>query len=251
MRNLLLLTVGALLLASCGGGVTPPIEQPGNNPPIETPPPSNPNPPTNPTTPDKPLYIPSAGAAVGTGDGTKEGTVYISPSVEEIQLLNLINEVRNRGTVDGVDAVTSSCVSGGFVPLKSLTYNGLNSFAARKHAEYITNVADEAHFENQSTSSYFYGRTVRDRVVRVYKEQAGIEKYYSGDNVIDYGGELTAPERESATQAVRSWMRSSGHCMAIMDKDIYDLGIGRSYRRNSDDEDIRAQNAWVIIVSAK
>ncbi|AFD27457.1 CAP domain-containing protein [Deinococcus gobiensis] len=251
MRNLIVLTVGALLLASCNGGgtVTPPTEQP--NPPIETPPPSNPNPPTNPTTPDKPLYIPGAGAAVGSGDGTKEGTIYISPSADEVQLMNLINEVRTKGTVGGTDAISDSCVAGKYVPLKALTYNGLYSFAARKHADYITNIANEAHYENQTNSTFFYGRTVNERVVRTYKELAGLNKYYIGENVTSYGGELTSPARQTVLEAVRSWMHSSGHCAAIMDPDIYDFGAGRSYRENTSDQDNRVQNAWVLIVGNK
>lgn len=180
MRNLLVLTVGALLLASCNGGgtVTPPIDQPTT--PIETPPPGNTeptNPPSNPTNPtDKPLYVPVAGAAVGSGDGTKEGTVYIVPTAEDIQFLNFVNEVRTKGTLNGVDITKGTCVEGSFIPLNSLTYNGLFAFAARKHADYVVFNDISSHNETDSSSPYFYGATVRDRVQRAYLEQAGLSK---------------------------------------------------------------------------
>lgn len=228
MRHLIVLTVGALLLASCNGGgtVTPPTEQP--NPPIETPPPSNPNPPTNPTTPtDKPLYVPNAGAAVGSGDGTKEGTVYIAPTAEDIQLLTLVNEVRTKGTLNGVDITKGTCVEGSFVPLNPLTYNGLYAFAARKHADYVVFNNTKTHYENDSSSPYFYGITVKDRVQRSYLEKAGISKEYEGDNTTPYGGELLDPAASEIPQTIIDFMHSPNHCKAMMRVGLTDIGTGR------------------------
>lgn len=230
MRNLLLLTVGALLLASCNGGgtVTPPIDQPTT--PIETTPPGNTeptNPPNNPTNPtDKPLYIPGAGAAVGSGDGTKEGTVYIVPTAEDIQLLTLVNEVRTKGTLNGVDITKGTCVDGSFTPLNALTYNGLFAYAARKHAEYVVRNESVTHYEDDSNSPYFYGATVRDRVQRAYLEQAGLNKVYQGDNTTTYGGELLAPIAGDASETVLDFMHSPNHCRAMMRLGLTDIGTG-------------------------
>lgn len=230
MRNLLLLTVGALLLASCNGGgtVTPPIDQPTT--PIETTPPGNTeptNPPSNPTNPtDKPLYVPGVGAAVGSGDGTKEGTIYITPTAEDIQFLNFVNEVRTKGTLNGVDITKGTCVEGNFASLRPLSYNGLYAYAARKHADYVVFNNSRTHYENDSSSPYFYGTTVRERVQRSYLEQAGINKIYEGDNTTPYGGELLAPVAPEIPQAVLAFMHSPNHCKAMMGSDLTDIGTG-------------------------
>lgn len=258
MRNLLLLTVGALLLASCNGGgtVTPPTDQ--NPPPIETPPSTNPptdpptNPPTNPTTPtDKPLYVPGAGAAVGSGDGTKEGTIYVIPTAEDIQLLTLVNEIRTKGTLNGVDITKGTCVDGSFTPLNALTYNGLFAYAARKHADYVVFNDTGEHSELNSSSPYFYGTTVRERVQRAYLEQAGLNKAYQGDNSTPYGGELLAPVAPEVPQAILAFMHSPSHCKAMMRVGLTDIGTGYAKWDESSGGGYNFNRSAVIIVGDK
>lgn len=174
----------------------------------------------------KPVFLPGAGAPVGSGDGTKEGTVYVSPSAQEVEVLNLVNEVRTKGTLNGVSATASSCVDGSWSPRPALTYNGLFAYAARKHADYLANVAFDGHSELQTESPYFYGSAPRDRIVRAYLEKAGLTKPYEGDNNTYYGGELVTAGRSTSLEAVKAWMVSSPHCIALMNPNIKQMGTG-------------------------
>jgi uncharacterized protein YkwD len=169
------------------------------------------------------MFIPVAGAAVGTGSGTKLGTVYVSPTAEEVEVMRLVNEVRTKGTLNGQDATVGSCVEGTFKAdtLRPLTYNGLYAYAARKHAIYMSEVGYEGHIESQTTSPYFYGATNQDRVVRAYKEQAGLtDTPQVGENLV------TGNTRATPETAMRAWMTSPGHCRNIMYPVYRMSGIG-------------------------
>ncbi|CAM3407592.1 CAP domain-containing protein [Deinococcus saxicola] len=224
-----ILLSAVLLLSGCGG-VTPPTDPqigvgttpaPGTPTPIPTPTP-------NPTPSSPVLFIPAAGAAVGTGDGTKTGTVYVSPSAEEVQLMKFVNEVRTTGKINGTDATAGSCVAGKFTPLKPLTFNGLFAYAARKHATYLSEVGYEGHTESQTASPFFYGATVRDRLIRAYRELAGLTKTYPQgvDNRMDLGGENAAANYSTPEVALREWMQSPGHCANIMRPEHLMMGLG-------------------------
>lgn len=240
------LLTASLLLTACNNAVTPsPKPDDGVVTPSQPP---QPEPQPQPQ-PQKQPFLPAPGAAVGTGDGTKEGTVYVSPSAKETELLNLVNEFRTKGTVGGVAATAGSCVDGTWSPRAPLTYNGLFAYAARKHAEYMANVGYEAHDETQTASPFFYGRLPRDRVVRTYSEQAGLTKSYVGDNITSEGGELVV----SGTQwgqpfdAINWWLHSPPHCAALMDPDIRQVGSAYAYA-TPDVPVKRWGNAWVLIV---
>ncbi|GGI88207.1 CAP domain-containing protein [Deinococcus wulumuqiensis] len=193
----------------------------------------------------KPVFLPGAGAPVGSGDGTKEGTVYVSPSAQEVEVLNLVNEVRTKGTLNGTPATAGTCVDGGFSPRPALTYNGLFAFAARKHAAYMSNVGYEGHSESQTGSPFFYGATPRDRVVRAYRELAGLDKNYVGENDTYAGGELAGVGTNSPTAfaMVNWWMHSSAHCTALMDSTIRQFGAGHQKGVLSTNQDL-----WTLVV---
>lgn len=209
-RHLTFAALLTVLLSACGGGPAQPQPQPPGGGTTPAPAPA-------PTT----VFIPEASAAVGTGDGTVLGKVYVSPTTQEVEIMRLVNEVRTKGTLNGVDAIAGSCVEGTFTPgtLRPLTYNGLYAYAARKHAVYMSEVGYEFHSETQSSSPQYYGATVRDRVIRAYKEQAGLTKTYpdhGSTNHTAYGGEYVVTGRSTPEQAMRAWMESPGHCSGIM-----------------------------------
>lgn len=196
----------------------------------------------------KPVFLPGAGAPVGSGDGTKEGTVYVSPSAQEVEVLNLVNEVRTKGTLNGTPATAGTCVDGNFSPRPALTYNGLFAYAARKHADYTANVGWEAHSESQTGSPYFYGSFPRNRVVRAYKEQAGLDKSYFGDNNTYDGGELATAGRSNASEAVDGWLHSSSHCTALMDPSLKQMGSGMATGPVNVPAGLWG-SGWVLVVS--
>lgn len=168
----------------------------------------------------KPVFLPAPGAAVGSGDGTKEGTVYVSPSAQEAEVLALVNEVRTKGTLQGAPATAGTCVDSSFSPRPALTYNGLFAFAARKHAEYLANAGyGDGHNETQTGSPYFYGANMTARVQRAYSEQAGLSTPF-------YGSEISTAARNDAQEAVKAWLVSPVHCQVLMRADYKQMGSG-------------------------
>lgn len=183
----------------------------------------DPDPGTNPT---QPFFIPAPNAPIGSGSGTTLGRVYVSPTAAEIEVLNLVNEVRTKGTLNGQAALAGSCVAGTWTPRQAMTYNGLFAYAARKHAEYLSNVGYEFHTESMSSSPYFYGTNPSDRVIRAYREQAGLTKAYVGTNNYRDGGELVGTARQTAVAMVQDWLASADHCAAIMESRVTMFGAG-------------------------
>lgn len=231
--TLAILLTTTLFLASCGGGGVPPVATVPAPAPVPAP---QPRPYT--------VFIPQAGAAVGTGDGTLRGTVYVTPSAEEVTLMNFINEVRVSGTVNGRDATQGSCVEGSFTPLKALTFNGLYAYASRKHAVYVGEVGWEGHNETKTTSPYFYGATVRARIGRAYLEQAKLP-----ESKVEYAEEnaQTSDSVASAETALRRWMVSSGHCANIMDAGAQTVGAGYHHTR-TEPYAIQGDHSWTMLV---
>lgn len=163
------------------------------------------------------LFIPAAGAPVGSGNGTKEGTVYVSPNAQEVEILNLVNEVRTKGTVNGVNVIAGSCVAANFTSLSALKYDGLLAYAARKHAEYVVNVGDEGHVETYTSSPYFYGANPSLRAQKAYLDLAGLQVAGAGEVAGSY---------VSAADMVRGWIADPAHCQVLMDPLNTSMGSG-------------------------
>ncbi|GAA5533868.1 CAP domain-containing protein [Deinococcus aluminii] len=180
------------------------------------------------------VFLPEAGAAVGSGNGTVEGTVRVSPSAEEVEVMRLVNEVRTKGTLNGQDAIKGSCVEATFQPntLRPLSYSGTLAHAAIQHSIYQSQEAVGGHEETRTTSPYFYGAMPWDRFARSRALFGGPSRGV-GENVL--GG------AESALQAMQVWMTSPGHCRNIMDEEYNVIGVG--YRLNPNWEGIGYQ-AW-------
>lgn len=209
-----LLLTASVLLASCGpgGSVTPELPTPPTTPTPE------PTPPTTPTpVPPKDLgpgafFLPEPGAAIGSGNGTILGTVYVTPTADEVELMRLINEVRTKGTVNGADAITGTCAQN-LGPMNALTYNGVTSYAARKHAAYMDAIGtiDESHYENQTEHPAFYGKTPTDRTNRALNELAAYTGVLGTGEVIGYDFTTNDPAR-----TVRGLLNSPAHCAVVM-----------------------------------
>lgn len=225
----------SLLLAACTPPTTPPppvVTDPGTPtdpppaPPVTTPPPTTP--PTGPALgPGPALFIPQSGAAVGTGDGTIIGTVYVSPNVQEIEWMNLVNEVRTKGTAGGVDAVTGTCADG-LAHVGPLTFSGPAAFAARKHALYMQQVGvEEGHQELQPDKLYFYGKTPTDRATRALREEGKV-----ADGYIGAGENLKLSSITDHAASLRGWMRSEGHCKNFMDPRYKAMGVGYDWNES-------------------
>ena len=205
MKNVLLLLTAAIALSACTPTPTP---EPGPTP----------NPAPTPTPTPKPLFIPIPGALVGSGDGTKEGTVYVSPTADEIAILNGINEVRTKGTLNGVPVTAGTCVDGTWKALPALTYNGLFAYAARKHADYIQATGEYDHVESQTGAPTFYGANPTDRVARAYREH--------GVGNVPSVGEVLAGGGITWSRAIDGWMKSPSHCRILMRSDFKEAGAG-------------------------
>lgn len=154
-------------------------------------------------------------------------------------MLQLINEIRTTGKVNGIDVTSGSCVDGSFTALKPLKYSGVLSYMARKHATYMSNVGYEGHSENNATSPYYYGTTVSDRKTRAYKDLGVVEVYGAGEIVIT--------GRTSPEEAVKDWMKSAGHCRIIMLNSISTFGAGHDYAV-PDRQNNRWGDSWAVNV---
>lgn len=187
-------------------------------PPVTTPDPGpQPQPQPQPTAP----FIPAAGAAVGTGDGTKLGTVYVSPNAQEVEFITLLNEVRTKGTVNGVDVRAGTCLEG-VQPgtLKPLTYNGVMAYASRKHSTYLGTWGYEAHNELNASHPNFYGATVGDRIRRAYTElELGTPGMVSG-------GEIINANLNAAEWSIKIFLKSTPHCTILAQDDVSSMGVG-------------------------
>lgn len=205
-----------LALAACGGGGIGGAIKDGGG--------SGPTPPTPPAPPaPTAIFIPQAGAAVGSGDGSKLGTVYVSPNTQEVALMQFVNEVRTKGTIAGVWALNGTCVDGAFTPgtLGELTYNGVLAYAARKHATYNGTYGYEGHDETQPTHPNFYGATMQDRVDRAFAELASGHKVGFG-----WSGENVGFGYSKAADMMHTWIESPGHCRHIMRPENRTMGMG-------------------------
>ena len=226
MKNVLLLLTVAIALSACTPTPTP---EPGPTP----------NPAPTPTPTPKPLFIPIPGALVGSGDGTKEGTVYVSPTADEIEVMKLVNEVRTKGTVNGVPATAGTCVDGTWKALPALTYNGLFAYASRKHAEYMSNVGYEGHAETNTSSTYFYGSNAFERVTRAYKELTNIASLQPG--------EVVGTGRSTPVKIVEDWLSSNSHCVILFNTNVQQFGVGEA-TGPIDTAQNRWGRSWALIV---
>ena len=214
-RALTLLALPLLLTACPGPTPLPPA------PDTSTPPGSN-----------QP-FIPAAGAAVGSGNGTPLGTVYVTPNTQEIEFLNLLNEARTQGTVQGQSQRAGTCletVQPG--TLKPLTYNGPLAFASRKHSTYLASWGYEAHEETNASHPAFYGSNMASRQQRAYAELVPSVPWRGGSEIVTAG-----TERPTAAQAVVAFLHSPGHCRAITDPRMTGVGTGYvqgEWRKNGD-----------------
>ena len=244
MRRILL-TLPVLLLAACGptGGPPAPAPNPGPDPvpPVTTPDPGpQPQPQPQPTAP----FIPAAGAAVGTGDGTKLGTVYVSPNAQEVEFITLLNEVRTKGTVNGVDVRAGTCLAG-VQPgtLKPLTYNGVMAYASRKHSTYMGTWGFEGHDEFNTAHPNFYGQRLGDRLYRAYAE-LGL-----GTPGMVSGGEIVTANGNQASQAIDAFLHSLPHCQILAQNNITSIGVGyipATYENATTTKPIVYRNNWTV-----
>lgn len=186
------------------------------------------------------IFIPVAGAAVGSGDGTKIGTVYVSPTQQEIDVLNLVNEVRTKGSINGTNIISGTCAEGNWSAKSALTYNGILAYSARKHADYLAYEKYEGHSESNTSSRYFYASTPEDRIAKtnsVTNNQVSIYAYETA------GAGHTRPQ---AIDMVSGWMKSTVHCQIIMNSSLSEFGSG--YAKGNWDESIGLyENNWVAM----
>lgn len=182
------------------------------------------------------LFLPAAGAAVGTGNGSVEGTVRVSPTAEEADVMRLVNEVRTKGTLNGANVIPGSCVDGTFQPgvLRPLTYSGTLAHASIKHAEYSSMEGVGGHDETITTSPYFYGVTPQDRADRSRTLFGGPERT---------AAENAAGGFKDAESVMRAWMASAGHCRNLMYPNHASIGVG--HRVNLAWEGV-GYGAWVL-----
>ena len=243
MRKILL-TLPVLLLASCGPIGGPPAPNPGPAPlPAPVPPVTNPDPGPQPQPQPAAPFIPAAGAAVGTGDGTKLGTVYVSPNAQEVEFMTLLNEVRTKGTVNGVDVRAGTCLAG-VQPgtLKPLTYNGVMAYASRKHSTYLGTWGFEGHDELNTAHPNFYGASYADRVTRAHQELAG-------GIFPNAGGEIVTANGNQASQAIDAFLHSLPHCQILAQNNIASIGVGyipATYENATPTKPIVYRNNWTV-----
>lgn len=214
----------ALGLTGCGGGGAPAAGR----------------------TPQQP-YLPAAGVNVGGGGEIHPlSAVMVPPSEQEVQLLQLINEVRTLGTVGGKNVIPGSCAETTFAPrqLRPLSYSGVLAHAAGKHAQYMGRVGYQGHDESSelgASSGFFYGATRQARVQRSLTE-AGLSPTYdfvagnSGENVAGgtpgqvAGGDMTTGYA-TPREVMEAWMKSPAHCRNLMNPD-WDF-VGTAYFHNT------------------
>jgi uncharacterized protein YkwD len=130
----------------------------------------------------------------------------VSPAALATQALELVNDVRARGT---------RCGERSFAPAPPLALSGTLANVAFGHA---IDMAEHDYFEHQDLK----GQSPADRVRAV-----GYREKLVGENIA-YGP-------KSVEEVVRGWLDSAGHCENIMDPRFAEMGIayaaGRSGRR--------------------
>lgn len=248
----ILVAVGIGLLTACGGGSGGGSLGGSKVPP----PPSS-------------IYIPPVSAAVGTSpDGHPLSRVLLSPKAQEVRLLELINEVRTKGTVNGQSAgLLGTCVypNGTFTPRQALTYNGVLAHSAQQHARYMGEVGYLAHdevnkvggvtSENPANPLFFWGEGRAKRIERSLRENNFGTQY---DFLIQSSGENVGagtPSRlnegySSPESMITAWANSAGHCANLMNPEWDYMGTGYFYNPTPVDLDPatglrRHTHSWV------
>jgi uncharacterized protein YkwD len=141
-----------------------------------------------------------AGLAAATSANSARHASVVSPNTPSpafaARVLQLVNEVRARGTLCGVRA---------FVPVGPVRSSTALEKVAYGHA---VDMAEHDYFEHQDLA----GRTPADRV-----RAAGYHEKLVGENIA-YGP-------KSPDEVVRGWLDSPGHCENIMDSRFAETGI--------------------------
>lgn len=183
--------------------------------------------------------LPSAGATLGSIIGEEQyGKVSVVPSHDEVEVMQLINELRTRGTLNGESSVRVGTCAANWTPLKPLDYSGVLALAARNHAVYtISNPIDwgnypkpielggTAHIE-AVTGKNFTGIQKEDRISYAASQA----------NMISNGapyGEIAIADMVSGIYqpmnvigAVNGWLKSQHHCEAMMTPTFTHMGVG-------------------------
>lgn len=148
-------------------------------------------------------------------------------------VLQLVNEVRRSGTINGNAA--GGCVQGA-PNLKALKEDSALKVAATGHARYTAEVGFEGHIQSQSQAPSFTGRELTDRVSA------------SKSATISYA-EVVAVGQRSAQEAVQAWVNSPTHCQALMRQ--FDTQAGISVQRGEVNMNVTPERygvAWVMVM---
>lgn len=179
---------------------------------------------TAPTSQD--VFIPKAEAPRGTSNGTTKGTVYISPSKEEIQIIKYINEIRTKGTLGGENLIgKNNCLTtSNFKPNKkyALSYNGIVAYSAKKHTEYMTKTPDGySHIETKTNSPYFYGKELSNRINKARKDlDLAAHPYYK------IAENIHRSSHSNLLKNMHAQIDSTKHCENIIDTAFKGIGVG-------------------------
>lgn len=140
----------------------------------------------------------------------------ITPGAAERELLELLNELRTRGTVNGdADARRGSCWPD-FTPLHPWAYHGALHLAARGHAAYLqAEIAAGGTLRHEQTNRanpFYTGTHPWDRS-RAAARAFAYPPTGHGENL--------ALGQRSAADAVRGWLLSPSHCALLRGEDRF------------------------------
>lgn len=115
--------------------------------------------------------------------------------------LRQINKIRRQGC---------NCGSTYMPPAPPLTWNDQLALSARNHA---SDMARYNYFSHNSRN----GRVLKDRTDRVGYTLSGYKSLVIGENI--------ARGQRSATEVMRSWISSPGHCKNLMNPAFKEVGV--------------------------
>lgn len=139
-------------------------------------------------------------------------------SAEEQQAVQLINELRTKGTLGGDSSVRAGTCAAQWVPTAALNTSNTARLSADYQAQWLATYGWSAHDQPDPTFPSYVGRTVEARFT-VAQRTLG--------TTVDWTVlmENVAAGQTTPAAAVEAWLRSPAHCAAMMHPAARHIGL--------------------------
>lgn len=139
-------------------------------------------------------------------------------SAEEQQTVQLINELRTKGTLSGQGSVRDGTCAAQWSPRPALGISNTARLSADYQAQWLATYGWSAHDQPDPAFPSFVGRTVEARFTVAQRTLGSkVDWTVLMENV--------AAGQATPTAAVQAWLNSPAHCAALMNPSVRQIGV--------------------------